>query len=249
MDIKILEKVGFTKGEIRVYLALLELGETTTGPIIKKSKITGSKVYEILERLTEKGLVSYIIKEKTKYFQVASPKRLLDYIHKREREIINYRKEIENIIPKLESIQKSKEKVQSSQVFEGYEGLKTVFNLILDSLKANEEYYAFSLGDELKEENVMLFLQNYHKKRINKKIKVKIIANLNEKKLFKELSKLKGLGIRYYNNPVPLGVFIFKDYVATFTFKKKPVIFLIKSEQVCNSYKDFFISLWEKAKK
>ncbi len=249
MDIKILEEVGFTKGEIRVYLALLELGETTTGPIIKKSKITGSKVYEILERLIEKGLVSYIIKEKTKCFQVASPKRLLDYINKKEREIITYKKEIEDIIPKLELIQKSKEKIQSSQIFEGYEGLKTVFNLILDSLKANEEYYAFSLGDELKEENVMLFLQNYHKKRISKRIKVKIIANLSEKKLFKDLSKLKGLKIRYYNNPVPLGVFIFKDYVATFTFKKKPVVFLIRSGQVCSSYKDFFINLWEKAEK
>ncbi|MFC1697880.1 TrmB family transcriptional regulator, partial [Nanoarchaeota archaeon] len=146
MDTKILESVGFTPGEVKVYLALLELGETTTGAIIKKSRITGSKVYEILDRLIKKGLVSYIIKEKTKYFQSASPKRLLDYVNKKENEVRNQKQEIENIIPKLEIIHNEKQKSQSSQIFEGYEGIKTVFNLILES---NEDYYVFSLGDEL----------------------------------------------------------------------------------------------------
>jgi len=247
MDTKILEKAGFTKGEIRVYLALLRLGETTTGDIIKKSKITGSKVYEILEKLIEKGLVSYIIKEKTKYFQASSPKRLLDYINKKEEEIKNQKRDIEKVIPSLEEIQKFKQKVQSSQIFEGYEGVKTVFNLILESLKPNEEYYAFSLGEELRNKNLMLFLQNYHTKRIRKKVKVKIIATSKEKPLFKKLSKLKNLQVRYYKNPVPLGVFIFKDYVATFTFKEKPTVFLIKSDQVSNSYKEFFVNLWHQA--
>ncbi|MFC1698303.1 hypothetical protein ACFL1H_08260, partial [Nanoarchaeota archaeon] len=90
----------------------------------------------------------------------------------------------------------------------------------------------------------MLFLKNYHQKRIKKKINVKIIANIKEKKLFKDLSKLKGLQIKYLANPVPLGVFIFGDYVATFTFGKIPTAFLIKSEQVSNSYKEFFKGLW-----
>ena len=248
MDIKILETAGFTNGEVRVYLSLLELGETTTGGIIKKSKITGSKVYEILDKLIEKGLVSYIIKEKTKYFQAASPKRLLDYIGKKEKEISQQRVEIEALLPSLESIQKAKQKIQSSQIFEGYEGIKTVFNLILESLQPNEEYFAFSIGDELNNNNVMLFLQNYHAKRIRKKIKVKIIATANEKHLFKNLLKLKDLQIKYHSNLVPLGVFIFKDYVATFTFKEKPTAFLIKSEQIANSYKDFFINLWNISK-
>jgi sugar-specific transcriptional regulator TrmB len=247
MDTKALENIGLTQGEVRVYIALFELGETTTGAIIKKSKITGSKVYEILEKLIEKGLVSYVIKEKTKYFQASSPKRLLDYLGKKERELFQDKKDIEGLIPLLESKQKSKEKIQSSQIFEGYEGVKTVFNLILESLKSGEEYYAFSIGDELENEKVKLFFQNYHRKRISRKIKVKIIAN-SRRSFFRELSKLKDLQIRYYDNPVPLGVFIFKDYVATLTFREKPTAFLIRSQQIADSYKDFFINLWEKSK-
>jgi sugar-specific transcriptional regulator TrmB len=247
MDTKILEAVGFTKGEIKVYLALLELGETTTGPIIEKSGITGSKVYEILDKLIDKGLVSYIIREKTKHFQTASPKRLMDYINKKENELTQQKNQIEKIIPSLESIQKSKQKIQSSQIFEGYRGIRTVLNLILETLKQGEEYYAFALGDQVKDKNVLTFILNHHQRRIKKGIKVKLIAG-SRKKEFAKVSKLKGLQLRYYDNPVPLGVFIFKDYVATLTFKEKPTAFLIKSEQIANSYRDFFVSLWEKSK-
>ncbi len=246
MELKVLEKMGFTPGEVKVYLSLLELGETTTGDIIRKSKITGSKVYEILDKLIEKGLVSYIIKEKTKYFQASPPKRLLDYVDKKQQEITLQKEEVENILPSLESIQKFNQKSQSSQVFEGYEGIKTVLNLILDS--GVKEYYAFSLGEELKNEKLLLFLKNYHAKRIERRIKVKIIVNSEEKNLFKELEKIKDLQIKYYPQPLPLGVFIFADSVATFTFKQKPTAYLIKSEQIANSYKEFFAGLWKEAK-
>jgi len=248
MDTKALKDIGLTQGEVRVYIALLELGETTTGAIIKKSKITGSKVYEILEKLIEKGLVSYVSKEKTKYFQASSPKRLLDYLGKKERELFQDKKEIERLIPLLESKQKSKEKIQSSQIFEGYEGVRTVFNLILESLEPNEEYYVFTVGDEIKNEKVKLFFENHHRKRIREKIKVKIIAN-PRRPFFRKLSRLKNLQMRYYDNPIPLGVVIFKDYVATLTFREKPTAFLIRSQQIADSYKDFFINLWEKSKR
>jgi sugar-specific transcriptional regulator TrmB len=64
-----LTKLGLTEGEAKVYLALLKLGSSTVGPIVKKSKVAYSNIYEVLERLISKGLVSFIKKEKTKYFQ------------------------------------------------------------------------------------------------------------------------------------------------------------------------------------
>jgi len=247
METKTLEAIGFTKGEVKVYLALLELGETSTGPVVKKSKVTGSKVYEILNKLIEKGLVSYTIKEKTRYFQASSPRRLMDYVNKKEADLEKRKGEIQAIIPQLESISKSTEKSQTSHTFEGFQGIKTVFNLILEVSKPGEEYYAFSLGEEFNKK-FKTFILNYHQKRIKNKIRVKIIASSKERKIFAELSKLSGLKIRYYPNPLPLGVFVFKDYVATFTFKDKPTAFLIKSNQVAESYKNFFTNLWKVSK-
>ena len=246
---KALEDIGFTKGEVSVYLSLLELGETATGAIIKASGITGSKVYEILDRLKKKGLVSYIVRERTKYFQASPPQRLIDYVDKKEAEIADHKRQIEALIPDLESIRASKQPDQFSQLFEGYEGVKTVFNMVLDSLEPGEEYYAFSLAEELRIKSVILFLKSYHRKRIRKGIKMKLIANFEDKHLFKWLSKLKGLEVRYLKNPVPLGVFVFKDYIATITFREKPTAFLIKSKQISESYRQFSKYLWGIAKK
>jgi sugar-specific transcriptional regulator TrmB len=245
MEERSLEQIGFTNGESRVYLALLEIGETTTGAIIKKSKITGSKVYEILERLIQKGLVSYVIKEKTKYFHASSPKRILDYMAKRELEFKNQENLAKSIISQIEKKQKLIDKEQGAWIYEGYEGIKTVFSLILDSLKQNEEYYAFSIGEELKDEQVMSLLLNYHQKRISKNVKAKIIAIKGEEDLFNDIKRLKGIQIKYLQTTVPLGVFIFKDYVATFSFNQKPTCYLIKNQQIANSYSKFFLSLWE----
>ena len=60
-EVSILEDLGLSKREAKAYLALLELGSTTVGEIIKKTDIPSSKIYEVLDRLMKKGLVSYVI--------------------------------------------------------------------------------------------------------------------------------------------------------------------------------------------
>ena len=66
MNDALFEKIGLTKGEIKVYTALLSLGETTISPIVTHGKVTKSKVYDILEKLIEKGFVREIDDEKGK---------------------------------------------------------------------------------------------------------------------------------------------------------------------------------------
>jgi sugar-specific transcriptional regulator TrmB len=241
-----LEQIGLTRGESKVYLALLNTGETTTGPIIKKAQITGSKVYDILERLSRKGLVACVVKNGTKYFYAAPPGKLVEYVEKEEQALRERKKLLEELVPKLESQLKINEKSQSVYLFEGFRGIKTVFDMILENVEPGKEYLAFTLGEELKDKDVMLFLKSYHKKRIRRKISVRIIANLKEKSLFKELSKLKYLKIKYIDNSVPTGVFVFGDYVATFTFVEKPLAFVIKSEKVASYYRNFFEYMWKK---
>ena len=69
MDISILEDLGLTNAEIKTYLALLELGTTSAGNLIKKLSMHRAAVYDIIELLINKGLVSYIIKANRKYFE------------------------------------------------------------------------------------------------------------------------------------------------------------------------------------
>ena len=54
MDTKILEDIGLSNAEIKVYLTLLELGTSTAGPILEKSGLQNSVVHMTLNKLIER---------------------------------------------------------------------------------------------------------------------------------------------------------------------------------------------------
>ena len=62
MDLTDLKRIGLTEGEIKIYNALLELGETTRTELAKKSGISPSKIYDVANRLLEKGIISSVKK-------------------------------------------------------------------------------------------------------------------------------------------------------------------------------------------
>src|SRR3989344_8299023 len=128
-----LRNIGLTNGEIKVYISLLEIGSSTTWNITKKSEISGSKVYEVLERLAKKGLVSSINKNGVKYFEASSPNRILDYLKEKENQVKEEKISIQKIIPELILKQKNKGK-NEVKVLTGWEGLKTAEEDILNSL-------------------------------------------------------------------------------------------------------------------
>src|SRR3989344_3475855 len=126
MDTKSLQNLGLTDGEIRVYLALLKLGPSTSGPITDKSRVSSSKIYNILERLMQKGIVSYIIKEKTRYYQAEDPIKIKEYMINKENEFKMQKEEINKLIPLLQ-LKKGLEKNKNDvQIYKGFKGVQTI---------------------------------------------------------------------------------------------------------------------------
>ena len=169
-----LQKIGLTDGEIRVYLALLELGSTSVGNIIKKSGISGSKTYEVLDRLIKKGLVNHITKNNVTYFEAASPERILDYLDEKEEEIEEEKTEIKKILPELILKQKSAKKSEA-KIFTGWEGLKTANEDIIKTLKKGEEWLSMGLTEQPKPWEI--HFNKRQKVRANKGIKHKHLLN------------------------------------------------------------------------
>ncbi len=246
MEVKInttLEKAGLSKGEIKVYLALVSLGNSTTGPIIKHAKVSSSKVYDILDKLIHKGLVSYSQMEKTKYFQASQPISLLEYIEKKEKEIKETKQDIEGIIKSLET----KEYIENegAKIYKGYKGLKTGFFEAIKSIPVKGEYLFFSTGYG-QDPYLQQFFRDLALKLKEKKIKVKGIANKNEKILFSNYYKKFGYLMKYVNISWPSYITIAGEYLITFVWdKKKPVIYVIQSRPLVESYKRFFYDLWK----
>ena len=143
MNTKILKKIGLTDSEIKVYLALLELGSSKKAPIVKKSKISSSKIYEVMDKLIDKGLASYVIKNKVKHFNAAPPSRIKSYIKKKQRTLKQQEKEFNKILPSLNLKQQLTQKGSDAEIYKGWKGMTTVYNDLLESLRKGDHYYVF----------------------------------------------------------------------------------------------------------
>ena len=99
MKERMLERLGLTRHESRVYLALLELGSTNAGPIIAKTKLHRQIVYSALESLIDKGIVTFVVEKNRRYFQAADPEQFKEWFKEEEKEIDERRKEFERLLP------------------------------------------------------------------------------------------------------------------------------------------------------
>ncbi len=103
---EILKKFNLSQSETKAYLALLELGASLAGDITKKANINRSNCYDAIQRLIEKGLVSYVIKANRKYFQAETPQKFLELLKEEENQLRTKEEEIKKVLPQL--IAKSK---------------------------------------------------------------------------------------------------------------------------------------------
>ena len=247
MNTEILEQIGLSKNEIKIYFALLELEQSSATPIVKKSGVPNSKVYPTLDKLIKRGLVSYVIKNNVKYFQASDPKNIIDFLNDKENLISQQKKEIEKLIPQIEHKRKLAKDKQEATIYEGFDGIKVAFNNVLSKVPQNTEYYVFTLGDELEKSELKHFFRDYHKKRIQKKIKVKLIANEKIRKTFLKHHLYKNMKVKFTKLKLPTGIFIYENYVMTVTWIGEPTAFVIKSKNNAERYKEFFLELWKTA--
>jgi len=250
MNLEILRKLGLTEGEIRVYLALLSLGQTSVGKIIDKAKISGSKVYVILEKLIQKGLVSFVMKEKTKYFQASEPKRLLIYLEEKEKELKGMEDELKTSIQEFSTMLESKEKGLEASVYQGWDGVKTALYSLHDSLSSGEEYLIFSAStEELNDSKMIAFFKNIHAKRLEKSIRCRILSNIINKVQLKDFSKIRLCEVRLTSITLPTETLVYKEGMLIINYRSEPSAVFIKSKRLSEDYTKFFENLWTDANK
>jgi len=248
MDIAALQGIGLTESEIKVYLALLRLGQTTAGKIVEESKVTRSKIYDILERLKNKGLVSHIIKESTRYFSAASPNNLINYLDEKERKIHEDKESINKILPELLEQQKAAQKGKLAEVFLGINGMRNAFSILTEEFDEKEVYYAFGAGKGENIEQIQIFFSQLHLQRIKKKVKSFIIFNEASRGLFKEQEKSRLVEARYIKQSTPSAINIYKNYTIIAILTKEPITFLIRNKETADSFREYFEVMWKVAK-
>ena len=106
---KVIEQLGYSPKEAKVYLASLSLGEAHISDIADKAKIPRSTAQVIVDRLQKDGLMNFYVMRRYKYWVAEKPERLLDML--KQREAI-----IETALPKLVAI-RQESKIEVMKVY------------------------------------------------------------------------------------------------------------------------------------
>jgi len=237
MESEKLQKIGLNPNEVKIYLTLLKLGEAKAGKISKESQINRTTTYDSIERLIEKGLVTYSIEANRKVFKPVAPERLLDDLKEKQ-------KIVEEALPELNALfQESKEK-EESDIYRGRKGIRSILNDILNY----KEYVAFGSSGgflDVMKHDFSIFQKRKKQLKINARV---ILSESSKKKqdVKEAFSKLKFISDEYSS---PTTTFIYNNKTAIIVWAETPIATLIISKEVAESYRKHFELMWKLSKK
>lgn len=126
--VKILENLGLSDNEARVYLASLSLGSTTIMKIAQTAEIKRTTVYSVIDSLKQMGLMKIEVKGFKQLYLAESPDRL-DSI------ISSHREALKGSLPEFMAIYNLKGGESFIKYYEGIEACKTVYENIIKEAK------------------------------------------------------------------------------------------------------------------
>ncbi len=229
-----LKLAGLTGNAAKVYLQLIKIGKCNANIVAKKSGLDRSLTYTILNNLIDKGLVSYIIKDKKRIFKANNPKNLLIDLQDRE-------KAINELIPKLLQITSSSKEQNSVEIFEGRAGFKKALE---ECFRESNDWLFF--GGKGASFDVLKWELPHMIKRFDTGKKT-LRGLINSRHINHELCKLKNVnvkGVGGLNEEATTS--ISGNLVMIHVLKEKPFVILIRSKAIANNYRSVFEKMWVK---
>ncbi|TSC91195.1 MAG: Transcriptional regulator TrmB [Parcubacteria group bacterium Licking1014_17] len=231
-----------TPSEAKIYLALVELKESSIEAITNKSGVHRRNAYDALQCLIAKGLVYQVLPKKVLTFAPSHPDKL--------QELANDRiKDVEDILPSLKSKFSEKSASQSVYIFKGVGGLKNYINLILET---SEDIYGINSKGTWFDPRIKTFAVRAGQEVVKKKIKSHLIYDWQIKEhpeVIKAVGKpYKFLPQKYSNDS---SIDIFGEYVAIYSginvnaLDQDITIFILKDKTLARDYKQWFDFMWD----
>jgi len=228
-----LQRIGLSKKESEIYLALAKKENSTANNLAKETSSNRTVCYNILQQLIEKGIVTYSKKNNVRFYAIANPESLLSDI--REKEDV-----AKELIADLKNFQIKKSSKKSVEVFEGKNGLKQIFNEIRNCSELNILNATGLIFENLE------FSAKHIINDLNKNNNVRIIGTNSMKKT--KLAKTTKGKIKYLPREADnyATTFIFDGKVIIQTLKEKPFLIKIEEESIYEGYKKDFDVFWNK---
>ncbi len=229
-----LEKIGLSPNETKVYLTLTDNGSLKAGVISKLAKLDRSSVYNALKLLLEKGLVSYALIGEVKWFQAVGPRRLLEYVQEQE-------DDVRSVLPDLLERHGRKRVEGQVRLFKGIKGIKSIF---LDMIRTGEDNYVFGSEGQFSERMPEFALQ-FKRMKKEKGMKTVMVCRKDRRELDIAATSHKYLpGI----SESPAVTNIYGDKIAILIWTDEPEGVIIENAAAARAYKSYFDFMWKHGK-
>ena len=242
MNTAILQQLGLSLNEAKIYLSLIEYGGSGVSTIALRAQVHRRNAYDAVHRLLEKGLVFEVHTNTETTYEAVDPGKLMELMRERERSLAAS-------LPKLQELYHTSRAPELAYIYKGVEGVKNYMRLALHSGKD-----MFILGaegawlDPRIAEYTAWFLQEAKKKRMH----ITAILDHDARGIPEAANKLahehKFLPAQYDTNST---MDIFGDYVVTYTgttpgkLLDNVTIFVMHSPDLAASYRIWWQALWD----
>lgn len=234
MEMKKLTQLGMTSQESLIYGTVLKLGMCTVKEISKECGYHRTNIYDVLEKLKERGLIVYYQEGNVSKYRVTSPDNFYSILYE-QKEILD------SIVPEMKQIYAQTREGVIVELYKGEEGMKSVFR---DMIREGQKIYGFGIHGQLREK-----MPGFADQILNELKKKKMKTYL----IFTEKGNLPKYytQVRYVPNKLsgPVATFIYGDKININIWEPSLVAIIIKSKLVSQMYKKHFDLLWKIAEK
>ncbi|MEK6825937.1 MAG: helix-turn-helix domain-containing protein [Nanoarchaeota archaeon] len=244
MNTDLLRKAGLSEGEIKVYQALLDLGSTSTNKIHERTGIERRNIYDILNKLIERGLVTYIDENKRRTFQLAHPKALIGYLEEKKKHIESIEQDILKELPQIINKFESKKPEIRAEIFRGAEGIKAVWEDMLNYKEIRWLGSGYYVPHQFP-----AFFKQWNKRRQERKIFTMHLFREDKRNIVSKRDFPHGKFLPSEFNGNPTVTVIFGNKVAQFLFGENLFAFVIDSKELAENYLAYHKYLWNNVAK
>jgi len=237
---------GLTTYETKVYLALIEIGEASTGEILNKANIHSGKIYQILNSLKKKGFVSEVIKNGVRKYFPTEPNEIVDFFQEKRKKIDNQEQIFRDILPELNKKIKSAKSKTHIEILTGLQGMKKAFKKEKERYRKGKTLCINGITSYAKHPKKFVDFFQYNMFPIREEAGVivkKIVDKDAKNNVHEKKAQIKFLT---YNSMITLSTI--SDLVILSVWTEEPLFFVIESEEVARGFKENFNILWKIAK-